>query len=203
MTFLSAMEKLKMPNRQGHTWLTLGLLVPVAALSSFYPSWTPIGVGIIATLPFKIGQAKIYFNPDMDIAASDSWITDALGLDAYRSEIGHRAGLRKKDWATIKHNPLTIFMMSHLPFFGTLPRFIPALFVLILLSSIIPIHAWVYIGVYIGMGLSDTVHVAADVIWSSVKRKGRSSGLNRTDNVGDHRNSGGGGSISIQGTTKK
>lgn len=63
-------------------------------------------------------------------------------------------------------------MASHLPYTGTLLRFIPVLTLLVIGAMSInldPYTALVFIlAVYNGLGLSDTVHVLADIVTSEV-----------------------------------
>lgn len=132
-----------------------------------------LALGILATLPIRVAGITIYLNPDMDVVSNVGHFSRALGLDAYEKTVSHRAGLNKRDWVGIWRNPARALLFSHVPVVGTLVRTVPVLLLLFLLSYIIPLPTAVYVWACIGMCISDTCHVLADVIWSNVRTKKR------------------------------
>lgn len=164
-----------MPNRKTHTRITCALgIVPILAASviGMMPTYAMF-LGIMSTIPFRAFGVSIYLNPDMDIKSNIGPLGQALGLDAYQKGVKHRAGLSRSDWRGFWRNPAKIFLYSHIPLFGTLPRSLPIALLLFVLSFIIPFNEIVYIYLYwlIGMTLSDAGHVLADVAFSATKTK--------------------------------
>lgn len=160
-----------MPNRRTHSAITC-VLIPLALIHA--PDIVRVismGLGILSTVPFKVFGTSVYLNPDMDIKSADGLIGKALGLDVYEKSIGHRAGLSKRDWAGILKNPTKVFLFSHIPVLGTVVRYLPVLLLLFIVSFIIPVEIDVYLWWLIGMAVSDTAHVLADLVYSSVRTK--------------------------------
>lgn len=150
-----------MPNGRTHRNLTytLGtLILPTVCVMPL-----PVSVGLLVGIGLSI-----YINPDNDIHCK--WWLKPFGYELYRQVITHRRGLNKKHYRKFKWWEL--FLASHLPYTGTLLRFIPVLVFLIIGAMSInldPYTTAVFIlAVYNGLGLSDTVHVLADIITSEV-----------------------------------
>jgi len=162
-----------MPGRSTHTRITCALaIVPIVAFPVIgaIPAISMLA-GIVSTIPFRVFGTSIYLNPDMDIKINAGGLSRALGLDVYQKAIRHRAGLSRNDWYGFWRNPAKIFLFSHIPVFGTLPRAFPVALLLFVISFIIPFSEVVYLWWFIGMSLSDTGHVLADVIYSATRTK--------------------------------
>lgn len=149
-----------MPNGPTHRKLTYGLLTLSLPLICYDPL---IGVsfcsGILATRDI---------NPDLDLYVP--FYLKFLGYDLYKYYISHRKGLRSKDWKM--GHWWEVLTFSHLPYGGTILRMIPLLILWLTLAyalSLSPYIVWVVaLAFFNGMGLSDTVHVLADITVSEV-----------------------------------
>lgn len=126
--------------------------------------------GILATLIAE-------YTPDLDVKHRRfNWLGNFIGLRAYAELVPHRLGLRKKHWSRLR--VWNLFMFSHLPFIGTLPRSIllclPVclLFMLFGLSLEWLINYFVFL--WLGMSYSDCWHVGADILTSDIKETKRS-----------------------------
>ena len=143
---------------------SLGLTEGIVAMVS-------MAFGILVTLPIRVAGITIYLNPDMDIVSNAGRLSKAFGLDAYEKSVGHRAGLRKRDWAGVCKNPAKMLLFSHVPIVGSIIRIIPILLLLFLISYIITLPAPVFVWACIGIFTSDTCHILADVVWSNIRTK--------------------------------
>lgn len=162
-----------MPSRKTHTKITWAIsILPIFAFPviGLVPACAMF-LGVLSTVPFKVFGTSVYLNPDMDIKSNTGSMGKAFGLDAYEQSVKHRAGLSKSDWKGFWRNPAKIFMFSHIPLFGSFPRALPATLLLFVISFIIPTNGSVYLWWFIGMVLSDTGHVLADVVYSATKTK--------------------------------
>lgn len=153
-----------MPNGNTHHTFTLGLqLVTVASTLYLHP---------IDVLALQIGiSATYYINPDLDITTNRLGLVKYLGFESYRKLVPHRFGLAKRHWNSSIKN---VLFFSHFPFIGTILRTIllllPIVVVLLFCSSIQLLDARFLLFLYLGMALSDTLHIVADILYSGFKR---------------------------------
>lgn len=167
-----------MPNKAGHQYLTLicsaaalplGLLTvaPEPSQVVFSPAaWLALEAGILVTLIPE-------FTPDLDHSARRfNSVGKFLGLKVYSEIVPHRYGLGKTHWTRLRIWQL--FFFSHLPGIGTLPRtliLLMPLAIVMLAFTYIPITLLPYIFyLWLGMSLSDTFHVVADLITTDFKQ---------------------------------
>lgn len=134
-------------------------------------------------LAFELGVAVTLLpemTPDLDISTRKfGVIGEFIGLKTYAQLIPHRYGTGKKHWTRLKlwH----IFLFSHLPFIGTGLRTLlctlPLAVVLVFFGVDSPEFwsqaGWYLLWLWLGMGWSDTWHVAADLIVSDFKETKR------------------------------
>ena len=153
-----------MPNGTTHRTLTLGLqLVTLTATPYLHP---------IDALALQVGiSATYYINPDLDITTNRLGLVKYLGFESYRKLVPHRFGLSKKHWnGSIK----SVLLFSHIPFIGTILRTIlllmPVVILLLFCSSIHILDIKFILFLYLGMSLSDTIHIIADILYSGFKR---------------------------------
>ena len=164
-----------MPSGKTHSRIT-ALAAMTLSPVCLYVTGDPLAgasfaLGILATLPIRVAGTTIYLNPDMDIVSNAGRLSKAIGLDAYEKSVGHRAGLRKRDWEGVSRNPAKVFLFSHVPIVGSVIRMIPVLLLLFLISYIIILPTSVFVWVSIGISISDICHILADVIWSNIRTK--------------------------------
>ena len=164
-----------MPSGKTHskiTTLAAMTLSPVCLYVTGDPlAGASFALGILATLPIRVAGATIYLNPDMDIVSNAGRLSRALGLDAYRRTVSHRAGLKRSDWYGIARNPARALLLSHVPIVGTLVRTLPVLLLLFLISTIVYFPKAIYLWTCAGMMMSDTCHIFADLAWSNLRTK--------------------------------
>jgi uncharacterized metal-binding protein len=141
-------------------------------------------------IPFiglQIGLIATYFvSPDLDITTNKLGLAKYLGFETYRKLIPHRFGLSLKDWrrkksvhddqkTKIAESIPKVFLFSHIPLIGTVIRTVLVLLpwvITLLLFNRLEYISFVFVTyIYLGMALSDTLHIIADIFWSSVRRK--------------------------------
>ncbi len=149
-----------MPNGPTHRKLTYGLAVLSIPLICYNPALGAAFVlGVVCTRDI---------NPDLDLHVP--FYLKFLGYDLYKEAIQHRKGLRPKDWRGAK--PWQLLGFSHLPYAGTLLRFLPLLILWLILAYALTLTTsfafMCALAFFNGMGLSDTVHVLADISVSEV-----------------------------------
>lgn len=153
-----------MPNGPTHQVLTLGLqLVTLSSTPYLHPiDVVALQTGITATY---------YINPDLDITTNKLGLVKYLGFESYRKLVPHRFGLAKRHWNSSIKN---VLFFSHFPFVGTILRtlllLLPITVVLLLCSAIHFLDIRFLLFLYLGMALSDTLHIVADVLYSGFKR---------------------------------
>lgn len=151
-----------MPSGKTHRQATALLVGATVAASLTNPSLLYMTGGVAATL---------YLNPDLDLHHRLGKLGDLIGASYYRDLVPHRAGLRKKDW---KYRLQNIFLFSHLPVLGTIPRFLIALLPLAATLLIFNLNLQIepLLLIFLGMALSDTLHIIMDISWSFLRRIG-------------------------------
>jgi uncharacterized metal-binding protein len=154
----------------GYTHAKITKTIAILALPAYFyfnpVIATGLEVGILLTL---------VVNPDNDLTTSRLGQFKWLGFEWYKRLVSHRYGLNWNHWRKLTWKTLwKVIFFSHTPFTGTLLRLIITLYVplivLLLLSALQLWLFWFIIGVYLGMGLSDTGHMLADVMWSGIKK---------------------------------
>lgn len=114
------------------------------------------------------------FTPDLDVNNRRFGpLAEFIGARGYAKLVPHRYGLRKQDWHRLRI--WNVFFFSHIPFVGTIPRALVLLFPLFAIAAIANIVSeqvilWLLFA-YIGMSISDCLHVGADIIYSFIKGK--------------------------------
>lgn len=162
-----------MPSGPTHRRLTVLCSVVTLPAILLLPDWRFLALeaGVAVTLMPE-------FTPDLDTLIrgdSKSKLKDSvrrlLGLTAYSQLIPHRYGLGKRHWTRFRiwH----IFMFSHIPGLGTLPRtailLLPLALVLLAFSlNPLPILPYILF-LWLGMSWSDTWHVVADILTTDFK----------------------------------
>lgn len=181
-----------MPNYAAHRQITIFVGMIASPIIFYTPE---IADGVL----FHIGlYSTLWFSPDLDIHQRLGWAGKLLGLEAYRSLIPHRYGLRREHWEVQKsegnrkwyqlkdsHIPIwKVFLFSHIPLVGTLPRtillFAPLIIVLLLTSSIEEFKVRWFLWALMGMTYSDIFHILADIITSDFKRMTKGYWLERS-----------------------
>lgn len=153
-----------MPNGTTHRALTLGLqLITLPVTLYLHP------VDVIA---LQTGiTATYYINPDLDITTNKLGLVKYLGFESYRKLVPHRFGLAKRHWNTSIKN---VLFFSHLPFIGTIIRtvllLLPIIILLLFCSSVQLLDIRFIVFLYLGMSLSDLLHILADILYSGFKR---------------------------------
>jgi len=166
-----------MPNvrvhRQITRWIATGALIAAPVVS--WSDMLAIEAGILVTLLPEL-------TPDLDINHRRFGVLgEFLGLRTYAKLVPHRFGLRQKHWSRLKiwH----IFMFSHIPLLGTLPRFLMLCLPVGMVMLVFSYHpSWLLrflILMWFGMSLSDTGHVIADVLTRDFKEFNRKFWGNR------------------------
>lgn len=153
-----------MPNGPTHQVLTLGLQL-VTLSSTLY-------LHQIDVVALQTGiTATYYINPDLDITTNRLGLVKYLGFESYRKLVPHRFGLSKRHWNSSIRN---VLFFSHFPFIGTILRTIllllPITVILLFCSAIQLLDIRFLLFLYLGMALSDTLHIVADVLYSGFKR---------------------------------
>lgn len=152
-----------MPNGPTHRALTgiLQLLtLPVSLVS-----------GSTEFIGLQIGMGLTYFvNPDLDITTNRLGIVKHLGFESYRKLVPHRFGLSSRHW----HKSIgSVMFFSHFPLIGTVIRtvlvLLPLIVVMLFTDSLALLSIKFILFVYLGMALSDTLHIIADIIYSARK----------------------------------
>lgn len=153
-----------MPSGIVHRQLTLGLQLLTLPLTPYlhFQEFIALQLGITATY---------YINPDLDITTNRLGLVKYLGFESYRKLVPHRFGLSKKHWnGSIKN----VLLFSHIPFIGTILRtillLIPVIILLLFCSSIQLLDIKFLLFLYLGMALSDTGHIVADIVYSGFRR---------------------------------
>jgi len=155
-----------MPLGPTHRKLTYGLLTVSTTLICLDPLLgTAFCLGVLATRDI---------NPDLDLHVP--FYLKFLGYDLYKEAIQHRRGLRGKDWRLSKLNVAEMLLYSHLPYLGTILRFLPLLILWLTLAYAIgtlspTLVFLIALAFFNGMGASDTIHVLADISVSEVHRR--------------------------------
>lgn len=154
-----------MPLGPTHRKLTYGLLTVSTTLICLDPLLgSAFCLGILATRDI---------NPDLDLYVP--LYLKFLGYDLYKEAIQHRRGLRGKDWQLSKLSVIEMLLYSHLPYVGTLLRFLPLLVIWLIIAYAVGLPLTLVfltaLAFYNGMGASDTVHVLADISVSEVHRR--------------------------------
>jgi hypothetical protein len=157
-----------MPNGNVHRNLTK--IVTVSSVPLYFWFDPLIVTGVLVGELVTLGV-----NPDCDITINRVGIYKWLGFDAYNRLISHRAGLRWSNWRDFSWKSLwKLLFFSHFPVTGTLLRFLIVLYlplILLMLVSMLKIWVlWFIIGLFIGMCLSDGVHIGADIVWSGLRK---------------------------------
>lgn len=145
------------------TFFYLGISTEIWLLREI--SW--FSLGVLTTL---------YFDPDLDLRHRLGYVGNAIGLELYQKIVPHRAGITSKSWREFsKKDWWRLFLFSHLPFLGTLPR----LLILVTLTAPIylafsmieryPIYGILWL--YLGMSYSDVWHSLADLFTSGWKQR--------------------------------
>lgn len=167
-----------MPSGIIHRQLTLYLqILTLPSLTVLtLPEYIGLQLGILVTY---------YVNPDLDITTDRLGLVKYFGFETYRKLVPHRFGLRLKHWKRIgdsdspERNNIAgsiskVMFFSHFPFIGTVMRtvlvLLPVLTLLLLFDSVSMLNLRFILMLYIGMALSDTLHIIADVFWSGFRR---------------------------------
>lgn len=171
-----------MPNYYTHKHITLAIGVIAIPVMFYTPS-------MVDGLFFHAGiYSTLIFNPDLDIHQRLGPLGKLLGLEAYKILIPHRFGLKREHWEPVKSEgnrkwyklseritPIwRVFLFSHIPFLGTLPRCIllvaPFVVTLLLVDSIEALKGSWLLWLWLGMSYSDIFHTLADIITSDFKK---------------------------------
>ena len=160
-----------MPNGPTHRKLTkialLGTIPAIFVGGSTEVIW--FATGIATTL---------YFDPDLDLRHRLGYVGNAMGLDLYQRIVPRRAGITSRSWRDFsKRDWWKLFLFSHIPFLGTIPRTIivilPFLMLFLVLSMVDTFPWYGVLWLWLGMSYSDVWHVAADLVTSDFKRRTR------------------------------
>lgn len=150
-----------MPDGVTHRRLTYTLLtLTLPSYLYFEPLYVMLTqVGICLTL---------WINPDNDLYVN-KWMKYSA-YTWYKEAVTHRRGLYRKNWNKVKWWDL--FFFSHLPYAGTVLRFIPVLLLWMIAGMALGLSGtWIAIAallLYNGMAISDTLHIVADICVSEV-----------------------------------
>ena len=156
-----------MPNKKTHQKLTI-----IATITSFPLLFL---LHPLYALSVTAGVAVTWFpemSPDLDINRRRFGpIGEFFGLRTYARLIPHRYGFQKRHWSRLRI--WNIFLLSHIPFLGTLPRTI----LLLLPMSVILVLFDLWLGefvvlaffLWLGMSYSDIWHSIADLAVSDFK----------------------------------
>lgn len=152
-----------MPSGPTHRKLTYGLLTLAVPLLTVD---LQLGIGTCLGI-----LSTIHVNPDMDLYVKP--YLKYFGYALYKEAIAHRKGLRPKDWKMLK--PWQLLGFSHLPYAGTLLRFLPILTLWLICCNAFNIDLYTAfrfaVAFFNGMGASDTIHVLADLAVSEVHKR--------------------------------
>lgn len=112
--------------------------------------------------------------PDLDVDTRRFGVYgEFIGLRAYAKIVPHRHGLKKRHWHKYRFRIWNMFLFSHVPIVGTLPRTIILLMPLTILLLATGLIDWWYgkfvLLLWLGMSISDTAHVIADLFTSDFK----------------------------------
>ena len=158
-----------MPQKRVHQIITvtaMACVVPAALVLEPYQFWC-IQAGMAVTIVPEMG-------PDLDVNNRRfGALAEFIGLRGYAKLVPHRYGLRKRHWHNLR--VWNIFFFSHVPFAGTIPRALILAFPVFAIAMItnnvsLGVFSWLLF-IYIGMGVSDTLHVLADIGYSFVRGK--------------------------------
>jgi hypothetical protein len=136
--------------------------------------------GFVPALLFEAGVLVTLiteYTPDLDVAHRHfGWLGNFIGLRAYAEFVPHRFGLRKRHWSRLR--VWNLFMFSHLPLFGTLPRafllFLPITLLFLLFDWDLEWLIYAFIPVWMGMSYSDLWHSGADLVTGKLRETNRS-----------------------------
>jgi uncharacterized metal-binding protein len=155
------------PNKKTHQKLTLLASITAMPIIFFLPpeQSLPLIGGILITWFPEMG-------PDLDINSRHfGAIGGFIGLKAYAEVVPHRYGFRKRHWLRLRI--WNVFLLSHIPFIGTIPRtlilLLPISLFFILFNLWLPEILRTAIFIWLGMSYSDVWHVLADLIASDLK----------------------------------
>lgn len=159
-----------MPSRKTHEALTVIAVatnVPALAVGYFID---PLG-GLL----FFAGTAVTLFpdfTPDLDVSTRRFGVLgEFLGFKTYARLVPHRAGLRAQHWSRLR--VWNVFLLSHIPILGTLPRtvmlYLPAILVFLLLNLPFDWLIYSFPFVWAGMSYGDVWHVGPDIAVSDFK----------------------------------
>lgn len=134
-----------------------------------------LSLPLMLVLPFPVVAGieagvllSVFINPDNDLHCK--WWLKPFGYGLYKEAISHRRGLRKQHWRKMKW--WEVFTFSHLPYTGTLLRFIPVMTLMLIAALALELPPYLttllVLSVFNGLGISDTLHVLADIITSEV-----------------------------------
>lgn len=160
------------------THQAITLIAAGTAVVPTYAIYTHFGFVPAALFEFGILVTLITeYTPDLDVSRRRfGWLGNFIGLRAYAEFVPHRFGLRKRHWSRLR--VWNLFMFSHLPVFGTMPRcillFLPLTLLFLLFSWDLESLLYGFIPVWMGMSYSDTWHVGADILSSDIKETKRS-----------------------------
>lgn len=151
-----------MPNGVTHRLIT-GILQSITLpVSLVYADFTVV-------LGIQLGFGVSYFiNPDLDITTNRLGIARNFGFETYRKLVPHRFGLSSKHW---QKSIGSVLFFSHFPFVGTVLRWVlailPVIIVLLFFDSLALLSIRLLFYIYIGMAISDLLHIIADIIYSA------------------------------------
>lgn len=177
-----------MPNGPTHRKLTR-LSWTLGVIPAWYLS------GNTEALWFSVGVfTTMYFDPDLDLRHRLGYVGNAMGLDLYQRIVPHRAGITSRSWRDFsKKDWWKLFLFSHIPFLGTMPRTIivilPFLMIFLVLSMVDSFPWYGVLWLWLGMSYSDIWHVVADLVTSDFKRRTRNKDeerwnrMNRRDTI--------------------
>lgn len=173
-----------MPNGKTHREITIvgGIVATSATLL--------LGGDIEAVLGVGLGfMATLALNPDLDLHHKLGFLGDLIGATMYKKLVPHRAGLRINHW---RFHRWRLLFFSHVPFIGTLPRFVmalilPLIFALMVAPQSIAQFGQLLLWIYLGMSFSDALHVVADVVVSGYSGISLDSGYKRQRSERDRR----------------